>query len=727
MPKGAKTATQTKAKKASQIAETPKVEKGKASKKEPERSPLDMAQQIVEEIGNNLAVLYDPDATLAERIAKVTKAIYDYAQKEEPKQLRVMGALDELLVDGFESEQIWEELRMHSDSFLPKADAILKALLDKLAEAERLAQKRAEAEAEDENDDDEENDFALGEEDDEGFYGFNEDDEEEDDFEIPEGYEIASDNEFDEDAEDAMSAPSSKQKKQKAIIKRKKTSEIDDEFFSLEEMERFADLADASDAVMAAQKSGKVDPSVKAAEDRAQKELAALVAMYRRQAGEDEEDDESDPLGLGQDIDLTVDPGDGRDIMYDDFFLPVAGNEDGEEDEDQEEEDNEWDEETRAFLEAEEEKTSKKLQSKSKSKSHEENEEEEEQGEEEDAGEEDEADEPLEAKDGTEFKSSFELQQEKLRAQTEAIEKLLVAPKAWDLTGESLARDRTKDALLEKYLEVEYATKMAEPITEEISMQIEEIIRSRCRDGAFDDVQPRVQPTIKEFVPQEEVSTEKSKYGLAEIYEQEYMKQALGVDAPPTEAEAMRNRTQVEISKMLAEIFHKLDALSNFTYTPLPATTEMTITSSTPAIEMEEVVPMGVSDSDRVAPQEVYQPKTGGLYADPSEMSHIDKQRALKARREAKAKHFAAKEQEEKLQALAGDKHAAKRQKEKDYKKRYDAATQSKIITKGVESDTTKYGTSTAFFRRMQENEQIGQARKQGAKDDKKSAAAYKS
>lgn len=208
-------------------------------------------------------------------------------------------------------------------------------------------------------------------------------------------------------------------------------------------------------------------------------------------------------------------------------------------------------------------------------------------------------------------------------------------------------------------------------------------------------------------MPKEEVSVEKSKFGLAEIYEKEFMREAMGDDAAPTEAQSKLKKEHEEISTLMAALFHKLDALSNYNYTPKAPTQELSVVSSSSAVEMEEVLPMGVSTEQRVAPQEVFTSKSAGLLAARSELGKEESEARRKARREAKAKHFAIKDTHTKEQAMAGSASAKKELEQKDMQKKYKEAAGKKVVERSKASDDTKYSTSTAFFQKLHENESM--------------------
>ena len=141
------------------------------------------------------------------------------------------------------------------------------------------------------------------------------------------------------------------------------------------------------------------------------------------------------------------------------------------------------------------------------------------------------------------------------RKKIEALEQGLLADKPWQLKGEISARSRPLNSLL--FEDVNYEQRIKAPIiTPESTEALEAIIRQRIKDDKFDDPVKKVKPT-KPTGPQArqvEVSAEKSKVGLAQLYEQELISKA-------TTSKLARDGPEKEVETKLFALFRKLDAL----------------------------------------------------------------------------------------------------------------------------------------------------------------------
>ncbi|CAN0257753.1 unnamed protein product, partial [Discosporangium mesarthrocarpum] len=69
-----------------------------------------------------------------------------------------------------------------------------------------------------------------------------------------------------------------------------------------------------------------------------------------------------------------------------------------------------------------------------------------------------------------------------------------------------------------------------------------------------------------------ELSQEKSKEGLAEIYEKEFMKTTMGVEEDDPNKDLKK-----ELKRLFVKLNRKLDSLCNFHYTPKPIIPEITV------------------------------------------------------------------------------------------------------------------------------------------------------
>jgi len=126
-----------------------------------------------------------------------------------------------------------------------------------------------------------------------------------------------------------------------------------------------------------------------------------------------------------------------------------------------------------------------------------------------------------------------------------------------------------------------------------------------------------------------ELSDEKSKKSLSEIYEEAYLREkerqaaegpaeassdlfATAIAAAASKAKESSTATEeeakaiVEIKKQMSQLFSRLDELTNFHYTPPEPAADVQIIANVPAIAVEEKLPAALSDAARLAPEEVY-------------------------------------------------------------------------------------------------------------------------
>lgn len=229
--------------------------------------------------------------------------------------------------------------------------------------------------------------------------------------------------------------------------------------------------------------------------------------------------------------------------------------------------------------------------------------------------------------------STHEREVEKIQNKIEELEKANLDPKTWTMKGEVTAGKRPMNSLLEVDLDFEHNVKPPPVITEEVTASLEDIIQKRILEGNFDDVQKA--PSLPSKAPREmkELDENKSKKGLGEIYEEEYVEKTSSTYVPSSFTDEQKKEANMLFKKLCL----KLDALSHFHFTPKPVIEDMSIQANVPALAIEEIAPMAVSDATMLAPEEVFSGK-----GDVKEETELTK--AERKRRRAKKKEFAKKQ-----------------------------------------------------------------------------------
>ncbi|XP_041794042.1 U3 small nucleolar ribonucleoprotein protein MPP10 [Chelmon rostratus] len=622
---------------------------------------------------------------VAADFTSLTKTLYDLHKAQEPAAYKG-SPLAQLVVENFDEEQIWQELELQNN-------AVLKHF--KNATDEALSDKTLTLLVEEEEENSSEPDIVTDDE--------NIDEEEEEEEEEPprkpkkmaaeaedgaEDYtDEGSDLDFDMDALE-------KREKQKKDIGRKSSktkvvpSDVDDKFFKLSEMESFLDDMDKQE--------GKEDEN----EDD--------LDYFQDLPSEDDDDLDLDQI-LSTKKQKKNTAKSSRNLKYKDFFDAVDSEpakaddqSDGEDDsmaESQEEGEGEMDDEEDDYDGEEEgdDDDEEGSQSKAARKTVTFNL----------SGDEDSEGEDLEDIFGgkspssakSESKSSFEKRQEKMSEKIQELEKAALGEKPWQLSGEVTAQSRPENSMLEEDVEFDQTSRMAPAITEETTLQLEDIIKQRIKDQAFDDVVRKEKPKeeVFEYKKRLTLDHEKSKQSLAEIYEQEYLKQT------QEKTEEEENPAHVEIQKLMDTLFLKLDALSNFHFTPKPHIPEVKVVSNLPSITMEEVAPVSASDGTLLAPEEIKEKNKAGDILGDAEKTSTDKKRERRHKKKVKRLKIKEKEKRQKLKEArtAGENKKPSKAEVTENLKKLTKAGKATILKD--EGKDKALRSSQAFFSQLQD------------------------
>ncbi|XP_063046382.1 U3 small nucleolar ribonucleoprotein protein MPP10 [Engraulis encrasicolus] len=645
---------------------------------------------------------------LATDFTGLSKTLYDL-HKTQLQQTLLSGLtgspLDQLVVENFDEEQIWQELELQNSPALTRFQEVVSQVtadqgVSILEEMEEEEEDGGDGGLDGEGDEDDAEDKEMDDDDDD------EDDEEErgdskpgvgDEEDDEEGFsDQDSDLDFDVDALEKK-AKQKKSQKTGAGPKGKwaEPSEVDDKFFKLSDMEAFLDDMDRRE-----EKGEDTGEDIDYFQDLA--------------SGDEEEGFDFDKPSVSKKQQKQKS---SRNLKYKDYFdasegMPEkTGDEDEDEDEEGEEDEDEgefgddmdeedFDEEAEDIDEEESRKARDALRRVTFDLPEEEEEEEEEESEGEDmqdilGGKSPKA-------DKQEPKSSFEKRQDKMAERISELEEAALEEKPWQLTGEVTAQTRPENSLLEEDMAFDQASRMAPAITEETTMNLEEIIKQRIKDQVFDDVVRKEKPKedIFEYKKRLTLDHEKSKLSLAEVYEQEYVK----LTEEKTEEE--ENPAHKEIQKMMDVLFLKLDALSNFHFTPKPAIPEVKVVSNLPSIAMEEVAPVSASDATLLAPEEIKDKNKAGDAVGATEKTATDKKRERRKKKKLKHLKLVEKEKRMKLKAAAGGGGGGENQK---VSKAQAADTLKKLTKGGKAKILTNDGmdkalrSSQAFFSQLQD------------------------
>ncbi|KAK2657325.1 hypothetical protein Ddye_010377 [Dipteronia dyeriana] len=515
-----------------------------------------------------------PNAELSDAAREASRQLFSFLKSHTPK-----SPLDQLLVEGFDAEQIWQQIDLLSQPLLYGLKREVKKFEknpDEIGKIRKVLEgERKDFESEKEVVEEASDGFDDGLDD-----GLDDDDDDVEEEEEEEGEEPEPESESDEEG--------SEEKEEK---------EIEDEFLKINELEQYLEEDEAREYGL-------------------KKDVNNDKKKGRRKVLDDEDEDED---GGGEEED--------DDDEDDDEELGVFG----EGDEDEGDMDQLGTARYEEFFGGKKKKVPEKkskLVLKKKSKLVDGSEEESSSDDEE----EDDDDEVMEDQKNENL-STHEKQLKKLQSEIEKMEKANMDQKAWTMQGEVTAAQRPKNSALEVDLDFQHNVRPAPVITEEFTTSLEEMIKKRILEGQFDDAQKIF--TLPSKAPRElnELDENKSKKGLAEVYEEEFVQKTNPAAAPLLFSDEQKK----EASMLFKKLCLKLDALSHFHFTPKPVIEDMSIQMNVPALAMEEIAPIAVSDAAMLAPEEVFSGK--GDVKEETELTQADRKR----RRANKKRRFKAK------------------------------------------------------------------------------------
>lgn len=215
--------------------------------------------------------------------------------------------------------------------------------------------------------------------------------------------------------------------------------------------------------------------------------------------------------------------------------------------------------------------------------------------------------------------STHEKQRARIAAEIRRLEAAGVGKKDWMLSGEARAVERPINSLIEEDLDFERIGKPVPVITNETTEEIEDLVKRRILGKEFDEVvRRRPGPSDAQTTRSSrfELDDTKPQQSLAELYEADHLRSADPNYVDPKDRKLMREHS--EITNLWKEISSQLDTLSNWHYKPKVPQASINVVTDAPTIMMEEARPTAgsaVGESATLAPQEIYTPGGDGRVA----------------------------------------------------------------------------------------------------------------
>mmetsp|Transcript_18012 Transcript_18012/g.22086 ORF Transcript_18012/g.22086 Transcript_18012/m.22086 type:complete len:394 (-) Transcript_18012:698-1879(-) len=298
-----------------------------------------------------------------------------------------------------------------------------------------------------------------------------------------------------------------------------------------------------------------------------------------------------------------------------------------------------------------------------------------------------------------------------------------VDQREWELRGEVQATDRPENSLLgvDATWDGSKKTSRRQNLAgTELTEAIEQIIRQRIAENKFDDLVPAELQAVAASTTMSKQSAEsvgdqvkalgeKSSLGLAEEYEQDYLKNLENSTA--ADRSAVKIHRDSELDALWSKLALKLDALSHFAEgtraapRPVLDLEAAAKAANAAAVSLEDTTPAAVSVQDTSAPEKIYAKTRGkaGLLQSTQEASREQRKakRAAKKRARAAARKKVRVDAEQLAAISPNFTNPFQGASSKKEKRKRDGTTKSKDIDSSPQLKVSSSGGSTALFEQL--------------------------
>lgn len=160
-------------------------------------------------------------------------------------------------------------------------------------------------------------------------------------------------------------------------------------------------------------------------------------------------------------------------------------------------------------------------------------------------------------------------------------ENKMTSEKPWQLKGEIKAGDRPVASLIQENLDFKVTSRPKPLPSTEKNNEIEKMIKIRIANDLFDDPKQTIinnKSTKEKF----ELNYDKSKKGLAELYEDDFLSQGFNESNAKTQE-------HYEVEELMEELFTMFNGLTQNTFVGERVKTEMNVLKNVKAIKLEDV------------------------------------------------------------------------------------------------------------------------------------------